>query len=160
MKYDILEIENQDREIIGKLVSEFWGDEMILAHREVFFTYALQGIKAVAHGKIHRFLHYQVRQDVCEIMTLASLQESQGIGSALIEAVEQIARGHGCKKIRVTTTNDNLHALGFYQKRGFRWVGMGLEFVDDARKHKPSIPEIGEKGIPIHDEIYLEKQLV
>jgi hypothetical protein len=58
------------------------------------------------------------------------------------------------------TTNDNLHALGFYQRRGFHLNQVFPGRVDQARKIKPSIPEIGENGIPIRDEIRLEKDLI
>ncbi|EPE61206.1 hypothetical protein L479_02426 [Exiguobacterium sp. S17] len=55
------------------------------------------------------------------------------------------------------TTNDNLRALAFYQKRGWRLAGIIPGAVDEARLQKPSIPMIGEHGIPLHDEIILHK---
>jgi hypothetical protein len=59
--------------------------------------------------------------------------------------------------LRVTTTNDNLDALRFYQKRGFQIVAVRPGAVDESRRVKPSIPVIGEHGIPIRDEIELER---
>jgi hypothetical protein len=61
--------------------------------------------------------------------------------------------------LRVTTTNDNLNALRFYQRRGFRMTEVRPGAVDRARSQKPSIPLVGEFGIPIHDEIDLERQI-
>ena len=66
------------------------------------------------------------------------------------------SRSEGCRRIWLTTTNDNLRAIGFYQRLGFRMVAINLGAVDEARKIKPQIPEIGERGVPIHDEIVLE----
>jgi hypothetical protein len=63
------------------------------------------------------------------------------------------------KVLRVTTTNDNLNALRFYQRRGFRMTEIRPGAVDKARYLKPSIPLAGEFGIPIHDEIELERRI-
>jgi hypothetical protein len=55
------------------------------------------------------------------------------------------------------TTNDNLNALEFYQKRGYRIIEVISDAVNKARKVKPSIPLIGYKGIPLQDELRLKK---
>ena len=57
------------------------------------------------------------------------------------------------------TTNNNLRALAFYQKRGFRLVGLQPGAIDDERKLKPSIPEVDSAGLPIRDELHLELSL-
>jgi len=62
----------------------------------------------------------------------------------------------GVQLLRVTTTNDNLDALRFYQRRGFRIVALRPGPVDESRKIKSTIPVLGEYGIPIRDEIELE----
>jgi len=53
----------------------------------------------------------------CEITSLDCLEVGRGIGTALIKEVEKAARENGCRRIRLTTTNDNINALRFYQKR-------------------------------------------
>ena len=159
MPYEIKKITSQDQETIVAAVRDHWGDEKIIVHEEKFNTADLPGFLALENNELLGYLHYQVRDDHCEIITLASMRERQGIGSALVEAVERIAQTQGCKKIKATTTNDNLAALVFYQRLGFIMSGVGLGFVDEARLFKSSIPEIGNHGIPIHDEIYLEKIL-
>jgi hypothetical protein len=55
----------------------------------------------------------------------------------------------------LTTTNDKLSALRFYLRGGFRLIQVRLGAVDDARRLKPSIPTVGEYGIPMHDELDL-----
>ena len=57
------------------------------------------------------------------------------------------------------TTNDNLGALRFYQRRGLRLVAVHRGAVDHARAVKPAIPRVGEHGIEIHDELELELAL-
>jgi hypothetical protein len=65
----------------------------------------------------------------------------------------------GCSRIHLTTTNDNLRALGFYQKRGWSIIAIHRGAMDKARIVKPNIPLIGMNGIPVHDEIELELRL-
>lgn len=102
---------------------------------------------------------YRIRNSDCEIVSLDSLDNGRGIGAALLRAVVDEARARGCARLVLTTTNDNLRALGFYQKRGFTLVKVRPGAVDEARKVKPAIPEIGEDGIPLRDEIDLEMKL-
>ena len=54
------------------------------------------------------------------------------------------------------TTNDNLHALGFYQKRGFALVAVQPDALAQSRLLKPQISTTGMGGIPLRDEIELE----
>jgi ribosomal protein S18 acetylase RimI-like enzyme len=63
------------------------------------------------------------------------------------------------KILKLITTNDNLQALKFYQKRGFRLMEICQNAVEEARKIKPEIPKVGYYGIPIVDEILLEKRI-
>jgi len=159
MPYEIHPIQTRDQERVGAAVRERWGDEKILVHEETFHTSSLPGLLASEHEDLLGFLHYLVRGEDCEIITLDSLRQRRGVGAALVQALEGIAIPQGCSTLSVTTTNDNLDALAFYQHLGFGLRGVGLGLVDQARKLKPSIPEIGEHKIPIHDEIYLEKAL-
>jgi DNA-3-methyladenine glycosylase I len=89
-------------------------------------------------------------------VTLNSLREGIGIGTALLDAVREAARKSGCRRTWLITTNDNLHALRFYQKRGWRLTALHRNALDESRRLKPVIPEIGIDGIPLRDEIELE----
>ena len=92
----------------------------------------------------------------CEIVSIDSLRENEGIGTALIEKVVEEAKANQCRRVHLTTTNDNLRGLGFYQKRGFQLCALRVNAMEEARKLKPEIPLIGENGIPLRDEIELE----
>jgi GNAT superfamily N-acetyltransferase len=95
----------------------------------------------------------------CEVLTLHTAEQWHGTGTALIEAVEQLAAQHGCARLWVITTNDNVDALRFYQRRGFCLAAVHRGAVDDSRSRlKPEIPVVGAYGIPIRDEIELEKR--
>jgi ribosomal protein S18 acetylase RimI-like enzyme len=80
-----------------------------------------------------------------------------GIGSALMAGA--IDACHGCRTLRLATTNDNLSAIRFYERRGFRLTAVRPGAVMATRERKPSIPLIGENGIEIRDEIDLELAL-
>ena len=88
-----------------------------------------------------------------------SKKENIGIGTNLLNEVEKAAMINNCKKIRLITTNDNLRALQFYQKRGYCLTKLYPNAMEEVRKVKPNVPEIGDNDIPLRDEIELEKQL-
>jgi GNAT superfamily N-acetyltransferase len=95
----------------------------------------------------------------CEILTLHADEQWHGTGTALVEAVGQLARRQGCTRLWVITTNDNVDALRFYQRRGFRLVTVHRGAVDRSRASlKPEIPQAGAYGIPLRDELELDKQ--
>jgi ribosomal protein S18 acetylase RimI-like enzyme len=105
-------------------------------------------------------LTYIVDRDQCEILTLHTAEQWQGVGTALVEAVERLATRQGCRRLWLITTNDNLDALRFYQRRGFRLAALHPGAVDDSRARlKPEIPTVGDYGIPLQDEVELDKQL-
>ena len=101
---------------------------------------------------------YTIVGDDCEIVSLDSLRPGAGIGTALIDAVKAAAVESGCKRLWLVTTNDNMNALRFYQKRGFVLVKVNRNVIEFARTLKP-VPLIGADGIPLRDEIELEMVL-
>jgi len=95
-----------------------------------------------------------------ELLTLHARAGREGIGTALLEALERAAAAAGCTRIAVTTTNDNLDALRFYQRRGFRLTELRPGAVDHSRERfKAEIASAGDYGIPLRDELELEKEL-
>ena len=98
--------------------------------------------------------------DEAEILALHAAAQGQGVGTALVEALAERCAEAGRERLIVTTTNDNLSALRFYQRRGFRLRGLRAGAVDESRsKLKPSIPAEGDDGIPKRDELELEREL-
>jgi ribosomal protein S18 acetylase RimI-like enzyme len=81
------------------------------------------------------------------------------VGTALFEAVVGRGRAAGCRRIHLVTSNDNLAALRFYQRRGMRIVAVHVGAIDRARNVKPMIPQVGLHGIDLHDELELELRL-
>jgi len=116
----------------------------------------MPGYAAVNGDEVLGYLLYEFHDDKCEIMVLESVAQNIGVASALVEQVKQIVKSNGISKIVVQTSNDNTHAFRFYQRRGFTIREMRLGAMDAARLLKPSIPFIGEEGIPLRDEIEFE----
>ena len=109
-------------------------------------------------GALVGVLTYVLGEGGCEILTLHARERFAGTGSALIERVEELAADAGCVRLWVITTNDNVDALRFYQRRGFRLAALHRGAVDESRAHlKPEIPRIGDHGIDLRDEFELEK---
>ena len=103
---------------------------------------------------------YVVDGEACELLTLHADTRLTGVGTALVEAVRACAVDAGCGLLWVVTTNDNVDALRFYQRRGFRLARLRTGAVDQSRDTlKPEIPAIGDHGIPLRDEIELEMSL-
>jgi len=149
-----------DRPFIRELITRRWNAEAVVVHGEIFYPAELPGLLAEhGHEKLG-LITYQIKNNQCEIITLDSLEEGQGIGTQLIAAVKTIAMKANCIQIRVVTTNDNIPALGFYQKRGFTIKAIAINGVEKSRILKPSIPLTGYEGIPIRDEIELEMKII
>ncbi|MFN9973536.1 MAG: GNAT family N-acetyltransferase, partial [Phycisphaerae bacterium] len=55
----------------------------------------------------------------CEVVTLSTRDEGRGVGERLLDAAADVARAAGCWRIFLTTTNDNIRAIGFYQRCGW-----------------------------------------
>jgi GNAT superfamily N-acetyltransferase len=113
-------------------------------------------------GRLLGVLTYVVDRDraQCEVLTLHAVQQWRGVGTALLQLVEQVAAQQGCGRLWLVTTNDNVDALRFYQRRGFRLAALRRGAVDDGRARlKPEIPTVGDYGIPLRDELELDKPL-
>ena len=147
---------NEDQEWVARLITDHWGDDLMVAHGETFIISQLPGFAAFEGDEPVGLVTYNITGGECEITSLDSLREGKGIGSALIEAVKSTAREAGCKRLFLITTNDNIEALRFYQRRGFVLAALRPRAVEKARIIKPQIPLIGNHGIPIRDEIELE----
>jgi ribosomal protein S18 acetylase RimI-like enzyme len=146
-----------DAEWIVQFTVEHWGASFVVAHGVVFHPRELPGFVASdAGGRPIGLVTYRMAENACEVVTLNSLQENQGVGTALLDAVRDAAVQAGCDRIWLITTNDNLRALGFYQKRGYRLVAVHRDALQRSRELKPSIPWVSPDGIPLRDEIELE----
>ena len=150
----------EDQPWIEKILTERWGGVHVIVHDETFDAHLLPALVAGEKQGLATFrVHETDRIRFAELITLDAIIANRGIGTALIEALISRLRTETATVLRVTTTNDNLDALRFYQRRGFRITEVRPGAVDKARSIKPSISLTGEYGIPIRDEIELERQI-
>lgn len=155
----IMPIVKSDRSWVGRMTVKLWHSKIVVVHGTSFKPSALDGFIAFIGDQRAGFITFEINGTELEIVTLNSILEHQGVGTALMENVRLHAMEKGCEKITVTTTNDNLKALRFYQKRGFSLTAITPNAMDEARKIKPEIPLVGSHGIPLRDEIRLEMTL-
>jgi ribosomal protein S18 acetylase RimI-like enzyme len=141
-----------------RLMAEGYGGRLQARRGELADALGEAGLVAEQNGAPIGLLTYRRDGTECELAFMISLRERQGVGKALIRALqEQVS---DCSRIWLVTTNDNLGALRFYQRCGFRLSDLRPGAVDEARRRlKPGIPPVGEFGIPIRDEIELELML-
>jgi GNAT superfamily N-acetyltransferase len=152
-------INEQTRGAAMALIAEHWGSTTIYSKGKLHSAEELPGFTAMAGGELKGLITYCIEGDACEIVSLDSLAENQGLGTKLIEKVVEEAKAQHCQRVWLITTNDNTHAIRFYQKRGFKLVAVRLNAMEAARKLKPQIPLLGNDGIPIAHEFEFEKLL-
>lgn len=150
-----------DRNWVAHFMDTHWGSTKIVSRGQVHYGHLLDGFVAELSDAPDDappigLITYRPEGKDCEIVTIDSLQPGLGVGTALVNAVRAAARELGCERVWVITTNDNLNALRFYQKRGFRLVAVYADALAASRKLKPQIPLVGKNGIPLRDEIELE----
>lgn len=155
MNVFIRPIEDDDKDRVSELMKKRWGDRIMVVHDEKIDLTEMPGFVALEKRKIVGLLTYSQSGLSLEILSLDSFKENQGIGSALLSAAIRLAGEKNVERLHLTTTNDNLSALGFYQKRGFTLTALRLKAVNRARKEKPSIPLKSSDGIAIEHEIEL-----
>jgi GNAT superfamily N-acetyltransferase len=157
--FTIRPLADADRPWARQWMIDHWGAELVIVHGEQLYPAEYLGFVAETGADLVGLVTYILRDDECEILSLDSIVEGQGIGSALVESVRKIALENGARRLWLITTNDNINALRFYQKRGFELVKIHCRAINESRKLKSSIPLIGDFGIPIRDEIEMEMLL-
>lgn len=94
-----------------------------------------------------------------ELVSLDAVEPGHGQGTLLMNAAEQKLRSRGVGELFLYTTNDNLKALAFYVRRGFRLMNVHLDAMDRVRRLKPDVAKTGIDGIPLQDTWELAKSL-
>lgn len=152
----IREADETDRAWITELLQAQWGSTMVVSRGTSHDASRLPALVALLHGERVGLLTYHLDRRACEIVSLDSRVEGKGVGSALLDQVKEIARQANCHRVWLITTNDNLQALRFYQKRGLTLSALYPNALEQTRKIKPHLSLLGKEGIPLRDEMELE----
>jgi len=154
---EFVEKTEKDNHAVTEIIKG-WGSEILVSRGKAHKAEDLHGIIVYENGKIIGLGLYRIEND-CEIVLLETFVQNKGIGTQLIEKIKEIAIKNSCNRIWLVTTNENINAIKFYQKRGFRISNIYLNAMEEARKIKPEIPLIAENGIELRDEIEFEIKL-
>ena len=152
-------LEAGDRSWAAELLAREWGSTRVVSRGRVQDAADLPGFVALLDGERVGLVTWSAQGDDCEVVSLNSLVERRGVGGALLAAAAEQARALGCRRLWLITTNDNVHALRFYQRLGWDLVALHRGAVDAARLLKPEISRIGLDGIPLRHELELELPL-
>jgi GNAT superfamily N-acetyltransferase len=148
-----------DREWVCRALRDRWGAVVVVTRGALHDPSTLPGFIAEERGTQVGLVTYRIDGAECEVVTLDAFPQGAGAGTALLQAVAAVARDAGCRRVWLITTNDNLRALRFYQRRGFHLVAVHRDALARSRELKPSISEVGFHGIPLRDELELELTL-
>lgn len=159
VQMDIKAICPHNRQQVNDFIISHWFSTDMVVRGEIVDMKVLDGFVIYENEIIIGLVTYRIREGECEIMSLDSLKECHGIGTALVNKVIKTAADAKCIKVKLITTNDNINAIRFYQKRGFDMVHLYHNSLETARKLKPSIPLLGEFNIPLKHEIEFEMKL-
>jgi N-acetylglutamate synthase-like GNAT family acetyltransferase len=155
----VSELSAADRVWVKERTELLFGGDFVVSRDEVHDPHKLPGYIAVDGGERVGLATFHIRDGACELVTIDSLCQHMGVGTRLLERVERTARAAGCSRIWTITTNDNLDAHRFFQKRGFILARVRLGSMAKIRLLKPGVPLVGQFGIPLRDEIEFEKPL-
>ncbi|MBN1666328.1 MAG: GNAT family N-acetyltransferase [Anaerolineales bacterium] len=144
-------LQPEDSDWMRQVLCEHWGSPMIITRGRCHQAEQLSGLVALLADQRVALATYEIREKACELVSLNILLPGHGIGTALVARLAELASRAGCWRLWLITTNDNLPALGFYQKRGFRLVAVHVDALTTSRQIKPEIPKIGLEGIPLRD---------
>jgi ribosomal protein S18 acetylase RimI-like enzyme len=152
-------LREDERAWASAILEERWGEVVIGGGRELRPA-DLPALVAEADGERAGLATYALDGEDCELVSIDALTVGVGLGGALVEAVADVARQAGATRLHLITTNDNLPALRLYQRHGFALAELRAGQVDRvSRVLKPEISAIGYAGIPIRDELVLERAL-
>lgn len=154
--FSIRPIMKKDQKQIETLALKHWGEKTMIVHGKMYDLTTLQGFLADDSIRIIGFATFNTTGGTMEIISLDSFEENRGVGSELLAAVIRLSVVKKMDRLCLTTTNENLRALEFYQKRGFSLTELRVGAVNKARKLKPSIPLLSPDGIRIEHELELD----
>ena len=148
---------DSDKPQLAEHLRAAWGSTRMATRGRLVEVAELPGFVAQHQAEWLGYVAYEERDGALEIVALEGVAPGSGTGSALLARCVEEAMARGLARVWLITTNDNVPALRFYQRRGFVLVALRPGAVDEARRTlKPEIAEVGLEGIPIRDEIELE----
>ena len=153
----VRESTDADRPAVRALFESDFGRTKIVAFGEVMDIDQLPVLVALVTQDLAGALAYRSFGDALHLVALATdpMWQRSGVGGHLVAEAELIERRLDLRRTIVATTNDNLPALYFYQRRGYRLT----DLVPNSITMHTGQEVAGFAGIPVRDEVRLEKRL-
>ena len=151
--------EAADAAFIDEQWSRLWGLPVVSLER----GYEPADVEGLVYrddgGAPQGLVTWHIDGDRAEIVTIDAFEQGRHVGGRLLNAAEEELRRRGAKQVTIMTTNDNLRAIAFYVRHGYRLVAVHLDAMDRVRRLKPEVPRTGHDGLPLRDVIELVKEL-
>ena len=155
VQFDVREATPADRHDIEEICDRAWGETEVDAFDRTFDVLAAQNLIAVVDDKLVGLISLALDRGDLTIVLLSVYPEYQGsgVGAALVEAAIAQAQNKRLTTVKVATTNDDIPALYFYQRRGFVIFDVASGAL--VEHHGSAVP--GFADIPVRDEIRLRR---
>ena len=154
-------LEPVDQDYICRHLGELWGWPVITPVTTYLEDADLHGLVwRDEWGDVQGLVVWHIDGETAEIVSVDAYQQGRHIGGRLLDGAETELRKRGVRTVTIGTTNDNLRAVSFYVRRGYRLVKVELDGMNRVRAVKPEVPALGQDGIPLRDMLLLEKDLV
>ncbi|HSS68881.1 MAG TPA: GNAT family N-acetyltransferase [Nocardioidaceae bacterium] len=149
-------VRDDERNWMASTLARDWGSTQVARRGELVDAMAHPAYLVEADGQPAGLAVVAVRGDEIEVLSIGVSVRRRGAGRALMQRCASHGRETGCRRLWLTTTNDNIGAIAFYQHIGLDLCALHRDAVDEARRLKPSISTHGEGGIPIKHELEFE----
>jgi ribosomal protein S18 acetylase RimI-like enzyme len=160
MQTTLRPVRGADRPWIREALEWAWGAVAVVSRgRLTEDASVLPGLVAERDGRPVGYMLLRVEGDAAEVVALHSLEPGSSVGAALLDGARAEAERAGCRRVWLITTNDNLAAIRFYQRRGWDWVAFHRDALGESRRLKPAVPATGAHGIPIRHELEFELRI-
>ena len=126
-------VDLEDASFSGDRLSRRRFRHWIKANNRVFLI-AEKDRQLLAYGLV--LLHKGTRLARLYSIAVSGLARGQGIGNTLLQALEQAAKEKGRLAMRLEVAKDNQHAIGLYEKSGYRSFG---EYHDYYKDHGDAV---------------------
>jgi GNAT superfamily N-acetyltransferase len=153
----VREASKDDYQKIIKLAEYFWNESQVVCFDKEYDIQELPAYVVSANDHVSGVLSYALEPKPLIVVMLSVLPGYQGLGAGrmLLDAAKERASSEKKSEILVSTSNDDLPAIYFYQKNGFHIYEIK---TDEVARHHGNL-EVGFAGIPCRDAIRLRYQV-
>ena len=106
-------IDAEHRDAVNNILKKEWNCPPSVSRGNAVDTTVSPGFISLSGNSINGVITYNIDHSECEIVTLNSLEENKGVGTALIKAVYSVAKASKCNRIWLITTNDDIDAIRY-----------------------------------------------